>query len=70
MQHKAHRFVLGRDDNVVRVDFSRDPDPPAPRFPGAGALRDFGCDIAGAAESIAAGAWCAPVAKSWKHAKP
>jgi hypothetical protein len=70
MQRQAHRFVLGRDDNVVRVDFSRDPDPPAPRFPGAGALRDIGYDIASAAEGVAAGAWRAPAAKSWKHAKP
>jgi hypothetical protein len=32
--------VLGRDSNVVRVDFHRDPEPPLPRFPGGGALRD------------------------------
>jgi hypothetical protein len=31
--------VIAREDNVVRVDFSREPDPPAPRFPGAAALR-------------------------------
>ena len=35
------RHVVARDCNVLRVDFQRDPDPPAPRFPGAGALRDF-----------------------------
>lgn len=35
------RHIVARDNNVVRVDFHRDPDPPAPRFPGAGALRDF-----------------------------
>jgi hypothetical protein len=35
-----HRFVIGRDDNVVLVDFTpRMPDPPAPLFPGANALR-------------------------------
>ena len=33
------RVVIARDRNVLRVDFRRDPDPPAPRFPGAGALR-------------------------------
>jgi len=33
------RFVIGRESNVLRVDFHREPDPPAPRFPGAGALR-------------------------------
>ncbi len=37
------RHVIGRDGNVVRVDFDLDPDPPAPRFPGAGALRP--CEI-------------------------
>ena len=33
------RYVIGRERNVVRVDFRRDPDPPAPKFPGASALR-------------------------------
>lgn len=33
------RYVIGRERNVVRVDFSRKPEPPAPTFPGAGALR-------------------------------
>lgn len=37
----ADRHVIAREGNVLRVDFERDPDPPAPRFPGAGALRDF-----------------------------
>jgi len=32
--------VVRRADNVVLVDFTRGPEPPAPRFPGAGALRD------------------------------
>jgi hypothetical protein len=27
--------VIARSDNVVLVDFSRKPEPPAPRFPGA-----------------------------------
>ena len=35
----ADRYVVARENNVVRVDFRREPDPPAPRFPGAGALR-------------------------------
>jgi hypothetical protein len=34
-------YVIGRDGNVIRVDFRRNPDPPAPRFPGAAALRDI-----------------------------
>jgi hypothetical protein len=33
------RYVIARENNVVLVNFRRDPDPPAPRFPGAGALR-------------------------------
>jgi hypothetical protein len=32
------RHVVGRKDNIVIVDF-RGADPPAPYFPGAGALR-------------------------------
>jgi hypothetical protein len=32
----AERYVIARESNVVRVDFARRPDPPAPRFPGAG----------------------------------
>jgi hypothetical protein len=37
---RFERYVIGRENNVVRVDFRREPDPPAPRFPGAGALRE------------------------------
>ncbi len=33
------RCVICREDNVVRVDFTRKPDPPAPLFPGASGLR-------------------------------
>ena len=33
------RYVIARERNVVTVDFSREPDPPAPRFPGANGLR-------------------------------
>lgn len=36
--------IIGRDDNVVLVDFTRKPDPPAPRFPGANAVRAFGSE--------------------------
>ena len=35
----AARCIIARDNNVVLVDFRREPDPPAPRFPGAGAMR-------------------------------
>jgi hypothetical protein len=31
--------VIGRDRNVVVVDFAGRPEPPAPQFPGANALR-------------------------------
>jgi hypothetical protein len=33
------RRIIARERNVVRVDFRRHPDPPAPKFPGAAALR-------------------------------
>ena len=33
-------YVIGRDRNVVRVNFAREPEPPPPPpFPGAGAMR-------------------------------
>ena len=41
MQRKVDRLVSGREDNVLWVDFSHDPDPPAPRFPGASGLREI-----------------------------
>lgn len=36
----SSRYVVARESNVLRVDFGREPEPPAPRFPGAGALRE------------------------------
>jgi hypothetical protein len=33
------RYVIGREQNVVRVNFVREPEPPTPPFPGAAALR-------------------------------
>jgi hypothetical protein len=33
-------YVVERESNIVRVDFERKPDPPAPKFPGAGALHE------------------------------
>ncbi len=32
--------VIGRNGNIVVVDFGREPNPPAPRFPGASGLRE------------------------------
>lgn len=40
------RFVVGRKDNVVLVDFSREPEPPSPSFPGACGLREIGGETA------------------------
>lgn len=37
--NQLDRYVIGREQNVVRVNFVRDPEPPTPPFPGAGALR-------------------------------
>ena len=39
MLSPVDRYVIGRESNIVRVDFSREPNPPAPRFPGANGLR-------------------------------
>jgi hypothetical protein len=35
----SDRYVIARDNNVLRVNFERSTDPPNPQFPGAGALR-------------------------------
>jgi hypothetical protein len=32
--------IIGRDRNVVVVDFAGKPEPPAPQFPGANGLRE------------------------------
>lgn len=37
--NQLDRYVIGREQNVVRVNFARDLEPPPPPFPGAGALR-------------------------------
>jgi hypothetical protein len=41
MVHRNDRYVIRRENNVLEVDFSREPDPPAPRFPGASGLREL-----------------------------
>jgi hypothetical protein len=56
MQRETNRFVIGREHNVVRVDFRCDPDPPAPRFPGASGLREIGGESP-SATNISAVAW-------------
>ena len=40
MHRTTSSYVVERDGNVLRVDFGREPDPPAPKFPGAGALHE------------------------------
>ena len=40
MYRARSAYVVERDSNIVRVDFRRKPDPPAPKFPGAGALHE------------------------------
>jgi hypothetical protein len=44
MHRAPSSYVIERDNNVVRVDFWRKPEPPAPKFPGAGALRELSID--------------------------
>jgi hypothetical protein len=41
MWPSMHPCIIGRDSNVVVVDFAGKPEPPAPRFPGANALREI-----------------------------
>ena len=45
MVRRNGRYVIRRENNVLQVDFSHEPDPPAPRFPGASGLRELteGC---------------------------
>jgi hypothetical protein len=65
MQRGINRFVISRENNVLRVDFSRDPDPPAPRFPGATGLREIGDESASETKYIAAEALRAASANSF-----
>jgi len=39
MRYSTNNYIIRRNDNVLVVDFTRGPEPPAPRFPGANALR-------------------------------
>ena len=40
MRYSKNTCVIERRDNVLVVDFTRRSEPPAPRFPGANALRE------------------------------
>jgi hypothetical protein len=64
MQRAINRFVICRENNVVRVDFSREPDPPAPRFPGASGLREIGDESTSATKNISAVALSAAASNS------
>jgi hypothetical protein len=44
---KRRACVVARHSNIVRVDFTREPDPPAPRFPGAAGVRKSQLETAG-----------------------
>ena len=39
MVRRNSPYVIRRENDVLEVDFRREPDPPAPRFPGASGLR-------------------------------
>jgi hypothetical protein len=59
MGHAAiKRYVIERENNVVRVDFRREPEPPGPRFPGANGAREFADKRTGDATDVStAMAW-------------
>jgi len=40
MRLSKYTCIISRKDNVLVVDFTRRPEPPVPRFPGANALRE------------------------------
>jgi hypothetical protein len=46
MKLTKHGRIIGRENNVVRVDFGREADPPAPTFPGANGLRPVEKEVA------------------------
>jgi hypothetical protein len=50
---QSHRYVVAREMTVIVVDFKREPDPPAPKFPGAGALHEPD-DLEGQVDILAA----------------
>jgi len=41
---RARSCVVEREHNVLRIDFRREPDMPAPKFPGAGAMHEIHLD--------------------------
>jgi hypothetical protein len=70
MQCAINRFVISRENNVVRVDFSRDPDPPAPRFPGASGLREIGDESANETKYMSTAALKATAAANFSNIDP
>jgi hypothetical protein len=57
MVRRNGRYVIRRDNNVLEVDFSREPDPPAPRFPGASGIRDSAEGDSEPGESLGEFSW-------------
>lgn len=43
MSRAINNRVIDRTGNIVVVDFRGEPNPPAPRFPGARGLRNLNC---------------------------
>jgi hypothetical protein len=62
----GNRYIIGRDSNVVRVDFGRHPDPPTPKFPGTAALRRSALHSL----SLNAKALTAKKGRQWTEANP
>jgi hypothetical protein len=52
------KYIIGRESNVVQVDFGRESDPPAPNFPGANGLRPMKKEVASIGPAI-------PVLRRW-----
>jgi hypothetical protein len=48
----ADRYIVCRNNNVVHVNFEREPEPPTPTFPGAGSLR-FATELNDASDALA-----------------
>jgi hypothetical protein len=56
--------IIGRENNVVRVDFARESDPPAPKFPGASGSRPVKRKIANRS-AMASIELPVPVSRRW-----
>ena len=59
MSSGCTRRIVAREGNVLRVDFTPEPKPPAPAFPGTRAARETP-ECGSEAESTAPPLWLAP----------